>query len=157
MAQPHEGAAYRSYREMYSAAGYQAGEPDPARLVHSYSFNHEVAGGGEWPTPASSLIEQTHALSERRSMTFLCLVRTGGTSTEVRILHRMLRYLELPRADGGGLVDLSIGVLGEARAAQIPAVVADNTHFALVLGNAGVIVPTIATMPDHLDTAPPGT
>ena len=50
-----------------------------ARLIHSYQFN-EAACGGERPTPAS-LIEQTLALSERRSMTFLCLVRTGGTST----------------------------------------------------------------------------
>ena len=154
MAQPLDGAAHRSYRELYSFEGFQAGEPDPARLIYSYRFN-ETAGGGERPAPAH-LIEQTMALSERRSMAFLCLVRNSGTTTEVRILNRMIRYLELPGVGGGGLVDLSMGLLGDVRASQIPAVAIDNTHFSLV-GNAGVRIPTIATMLDHLDAAPPGT
>jgi hypothetical protein len=33
-------------------------------------------------------------------MTFLCLMRRLDTSVEVRILHRMMRYFELPRAYG---------------------------------------------------------
>jgi hypothetical protein len=141
------------YRELYTMESYQAEEPDPARLLASYRFV-EAQGGGERPTPAN-LVEQTFALSERRSMTFLCLLRTHGTGVEVRVLHRMIRYLELPRADGRGLIDISLGLLGDISAAQAPAVAVDNGHFSLV-GNAGVRVPTLATMRDHLDTAPPG-
>ena len=88
-------------------------------------------------------------------MAFLCLARTHGTAVEVRVLHRAMRYLELPGGEGGSLVDISMGLLGDVRAAQIPAVGLDNSHFSLI-GNAGVRVPTVATMPDHLDTAPPG-
>ena len=142
------------YRELYSMESYQGGEPDPTRLLASYRFT-EGQGGGERPTPAS-LVEQTFLFSERRSMTFLCLLRTSGTGVEVRVLHRMIRYLELPGADGGGLVDISMGLLGDISAAQAPAVAVDNTHFSLVIGNAGVRVPTLATMRDHLDTALPG-
>ena len=121
-------------------------------MVASYRFN-EVAGGGVLHL---SLIEQTLAYSERRSMAFLCLVRTQGSAVEVRILHRMMRYLELPGGDGGALLDLSMGLLlGDVRAAQIPTVSVDNTHFSLV-GNAGVRVPTVVTMLDHIDAAPPG-
>ena len=142
-----------TYRELYTTAVYQGGEPAPARLIASYRFN-EVAGGGERPTPAS-LIEQTLAFSERRSMAFLCLVRTHGTAVEVRVLHHMMRYLELPGGDGGAMLDLSMGLLGDVRAAQIPTVTLDNAHFSLI-GNAGVRVPTVATMLDHIDAAPPG-
>jgi hypothetical protein len=67
----------------------------------------------------------------------------------------MIRYLELPGADGGGIVDLSMGLLGDISAAQTPAVAVDSTHFSLI-GNAGERVPTIATMRHHLDTAPVG-
>ena len=108
-----------TYRELYLAATHQGGEPAPARLLVSYRFN-EIAGGGERPTP-SSLIEQTFAFSEQRSMTFLCLMRTTSTQTEVRILHRMMRYLELPGADAGGVPDMSMGLLGDVSAAQVRA------------------------------------
>lgn len=157
MAQPLPNAADVAtpscYQELYSTASHQAEEPEASRLLTSYRFN-ETAAGGERPTPAS-LVEQTFALSERRSMAFLCLARTTGTKAEVRILHRMMRYLELPSDGGGGLVDMSMGLLGDVRAAQVPTVEVDNTHFSLI-GNAGVRVPTVATMADHLDAAPPG-
>lgn len=148
-----EGIRPSNYRELYAAVGHQVGEPDPERLVGSYRFV-EVGGGGERPTP-SHLREQTFALSDRRSMTFLCLSRTRGTSVEVRVLHRMMRYFELPDGGGGGIIDLSMGLLGDVRAAQIPVVEVDNTHFSLIGG--AVRVPTVATMPDQLAAAPPGT
>jgi hypothetical protein len=85
----------------------------------------------------------------------LCLVRTQGTATEVRVLHRMMRFLELPDAEGRAMVDMSMGLLGDIRAAQIPAVGIDNAQFSLI-GNAGVRVPTAATMLDRVDAAPPG-
>ena len=148
-----EGATPVNYRELYSAVGFQAGEPAVDRLVSSYRFT-EVAGGGERPTPAN-LREQTFAFSDRRPMTFLCLSRTIGNRVEVRVLHRMMRYFELPGGEGGGIADLSLGLLGDVRAAQIPAVEVDNTHFALIAG-AGVRVPTNAVMPDQLAAVPPG-
>ena len=148
-----EGPYPSNYRELYSAVGYQAGEPAPARLIASYRFA-EVAGGGERPTPAN-LREQTFAFSDRRPMTFLCLARTTGIKTEIRILHRMMRYFELPGAGGGAPVDLSMGLLGDVRAAQIPVVEIDSAHFSLVAG-AGIRVPIAAVMPDQFQAAPPG-
>lgn len=129
------------------------GDPDVRRVVASYRFT-EAGGAGERPTPGS-LKEQTLALCDRRPMTFLGLARTNDTRVEVRILHRMMRYFELP-GEGGGTADLSMALLGDVRAAQIPVVEIDNSHFSLI-GAAGVRVPTIATMPDQMAVAPPGT
>lgn len=143
-----------TYREPYASARYQATEPAPAHLLASYRFV-EVAGGGERPTPAA-LKEQTYALSERRSTTFLCLARTQGLGVVVRVLHRMIRYFELPGGGGGTTVDYSLGLLGDVRSAQIPVVEVDNAVFSLI-GGSGVRVPTTAVMPDHLQAAPPGT
>ena len=50
---------------------------------------------------------------------------------------------------------MSMGLLGDVSAAQVPTVAVDNSHFSLI-GNAGVRVPTIAIMADHMDMAPPG-
>lgn len=121
--------------------------PELGRVVASYRFT-EVAGGGKRPTHAS-LKEQTLALCDRRPMAFLCLARnTDDTCVEVRILHRMIRYFELPR-EGGRPADISsMGLLlGDVRAAQTPVVEIDNGPFSLI-GAAGVRVPTVATMPD---------
>ena len=143
---------FNDYRELYSR-GPQVGDPEPAQLMASYRFAEE-AGGAERPTPAS-LKEQTFAFSERSPMTFLCLRRRHDTIVEVRILHRMMQYFELPSAGRGG-VDLSMGLLGDVRAAQVPVVEVDNTVFSLI-GAGGVRVPTMAVMPDQLAAAPPGT
>ena len=141
------------YRELYSTASYQAGEPEANRLLSSYRFT-EAAGGGERPTPAN-LREQTFAFGERRSMAFLCLSRLAGTQVEVRVLHHMMRYYELPGGDDGGGADVSMGLLGDVRATQVPVVEVDNSHFSLI-GGAGIRVPTTATMLDQLEAAPPG-
>lgn len=90
-------------------------------------------------------------------MTFLCLARSKGTTVEVSVLHRMMRYFDFPGGGlGGGPVDLSMALLGDVRAAQIPVVEVDNSHFALI-GGAGIRVLTVAGMPDQLAAAPPGT
>ncbi|KAI2505103.1 hypothetical protein MHU86_9291 [Fragilaria crotonensis] len=49
-----------------------------------------------------------------------------------------------------------MALLGDVRAAQIPEVEVDNSHFALI-GGAGIRVLTVAGMPDQLAAAPPGT
>ena len=119
----------------------------------SYRFTEVAGGAGERPTPMS-LKEQTFILSERRPMTFLCLHRKPDGGAEVKVLHRMMRYFELP-GEGRGVVDVSMALLGDVRAAQMPVVEVDNSLFALV--TAGVRVPTWETMPDQLAAAPPGT
>ncbi|KAI2491004.1 hypothetical protein MHU86_23572 [Fragilaria crotonensis] len=69
----------------------------------------------------------------------------------------MMRYFDFPGGGlGGGPVDLSMALLGDVRAAQIPEVEVDNSHFALI-GGAGIRVLTVAGMPDQLAAAPPGT
>jgi hypothetical protein len=67
----------------------------------------------------------------------------------------MMRYFELPGGGGSGAVDLSMGLVSDVRAAQIPVVKVDNTIFTLV-GGAGVRVPTMAVMMNHLEAASPG-
>ena len=86
-------------------------------------------------------------------MTFLCLHRRAVTGLEIRVLHRMMGYVELPEK-GGRLVDLSMALLGDICAAQMPVVEVDNSHFSLV--TAGVRLPMEAVMPDRLAAAPPG-
>lgn len=144
-------ATPRSYRELYMTEGYHGDALAPTRLMASYRFTDAV-GGGERPTPAN-LKEQTLALSERRPVAFMCLHRKSGTSVEVRILHRMMRYFDLP-GDGVEAADLSLGLLGDVRAAQVPVVEVENALFSLIGG--AVRVPTVAVMPDQLATAPPG-
>jgi hypothetical protein len=43
------------------------------------------------------------------------------------------------------VVDLSMGLLGDVRAAQVPVIEVDNTQFSLVAG-AGIRVPSIAAV-----------
>jgi hypothetical protein len=74
---------------------------------------------------------------------------------ELRILNRKLRFFERPGAGGGVVTDLSLGLLGNIRAAQIPTVELDNSHFSLI-GGVGVSVPTVAVVSDHLEATPPG-
>jgi hypothetical protein len=64
-----------------------------------------------------------------------------------------MRHLDLPEG-GGRPTDRTMGLLGDVRAAQVPVVGIDNSLFSLV--GTGVRVPTVATMPDQLDAAPPG-
>lgn len=77
---------------------------------------------------------------------------------EVQILHGMMRYFELPgEGEATTIADISMGLLGDVRAAQVPAVVEiNNRHFSHI-GAAGVRVPTVATMLDQITGAPPGT
>ena len=65
----------------------------------------------------------------------------------------MMRYVEIPE-EGGGLIDLSLCLLEDIRAAQMPAVEVNNGHFSLV--SADFRVPTAEVMPDRLAAAPPG-
>lgn len=116
----------------HSTLDYQAGEPIPGRLVASYRFT-EVPGAG---------------LSNRHPISFLCLARKVDVSVEFRILHQMMQFFELPGDGGMDVADFSMGLLlGNIRAAHMPVVEVDKTHFSLI--GAGVQVCTAAVMPDH--------
>ncbi len=52
----------RDYRELYAAVGYQAGEPEAARLVASYRFTD---GGGGRRAPHASQFEGTDLRAQR--------------------------------------------------------------------------------------------
>lgn len=113
-----EGHIPGNYRTLYTAVGFQAGEPEPGRLVASYRFT-KVAGGGSCPTPAN-LQEQYFLFSESRPMTFLCLARLSGASVEMCVLHSMMRYFELPGVGGCGILDLVWGFLGMSELRGFP-------------------------------------
>ncbi|KAI2496273.1 hypothetical protein MHU86_18230 [Fragilaria crotonensis] len=128
-----QGPAPTNYWELCSRLDYQAGEPIHGRLVARYRFT-EVPGAG---------------LSNRHPISFLCLARKVDVSVEFRILYHMMQFFELPGDGGMDVADLSMGLLvGNIRAAQMPVVEVDKTHFSLI--GAGVQVRTAAVMPDHL-------
>ena len=90
-------------------------------------------------------------------MAFLCLARTTANALAVCILHRiMMRYFELLSRGGGAATDLSMGLLGDVRAAQIPTAEVDNSLSLLVGAGGGVHLPTSAVMIDQLLAALPG-
>lgn len=88
-------------------------------------------------------------------------MRRSNMSVEVRILHCMMCYFDLPGEGGGDIagiagVNMSLGLLRDIQAVQqMPIVEVDNTHFSLVSGTC-VRVPNLAVMPEMLAATPPG-
>lgn len=64
-------------------------------------------------------------------MAILCLAHTTDTTgVEVQILHGMMRYFELTVEGEATTANICMGLLGDVRAAQDPAVVEiDKIHF----------------------------
>jgi hypothetical protein len=86
-------------------------------------------------------------------MAFLCLTaRHDGAANEVRILHRFMRYLELPGEPATGFHDRVLGLLGDIRPNQYPVV--EVPVSILHLASAQVRVPTAAAMDGLLATWP---
>ena len=78
-------------------------------------------------------------------MTFLCLVVQGPSGNpEVSILHRMMKYMDMPGEEESGYHDKILGLLGDIMPHQYPTVEVPSTVFHLV-GNP-VRVPTTASM-----------
>ena len=73
------------------------------------------------PAPAA-LRNQTVPMRDRQPMVLLCLVPLLDGTMEVRILHRFMRYLELPGEVATGFHDRVLGLLGDVRPNQIPVV-----------------------------------
>ena len=144
----------KNYHELLLRASTGAEEPTPARLVSSYRYT-DVEGGAAVPTP-EALREQTLAISDRQPLAFLCLLRKPEGGVEVRILHRLMRYYELPGGGAPGFTDKVLGLLGDVRPSQYPVVEVSPTVFHRVgpLGYRGVRVPDLATMLNQLEAAP---
>ncbi|KAI2500314.1 hypothetical protein MHU86_14194 [Fragilaria crotonensis] len=77
-------------------------------------------------------------------MNFLVLVTGPGNTLEVTILHRFMRYLDMPGEQASGFHDQVLGLQGDIMPHQYPAVEVPNSVFHLV--QAPVRVPTVAAM-----------
>ena len=141
-------AAPTTYREVFADSTRDAVFGRPAEYLAGYRFVD--VGGQAVPTPAA-LCDQTVLLCDRQPMAFLCLVARLDDVVEVRILHRLMRYLELPGEPTTGFRDRVLGLLGDLRPNQYPVVDVPTTILHL-MGTAPVRIPTQAAMPGILAT-----
>ena len=98
----------RNYRELRTN---ETNSPDRARLAN-YLQGYRFDSGGGVPQH-TALREQTVIMSDRQPMSFLCLV-TGASDfpDEVVILHRLIRYMDLPGEEASGFHDQYLGLVG---------------------------------------------
>jgi hypothetical protein len=115
----------------------------PRTYLAGYRFANEQAGAEAIPTPVA-LLDQTVLLSDWQPMTFLCLLPRRDTYL-VHVLHRFMRYLELPGERPTGFDDQVMALLGDIQPAQIPVVDVPPTTFHLA-ATAAVRIPTHAAM-----------
>lgn len=128
----------KTYRELLSD---EANSPSPDRLanyLHGYRFD-----GGGIPAPAT-LRDQTVTLSDRQPMTFLGLVQGPFGTPEVAIIHRLMRYMDMPGEEASGFHDRVLGLIGDIMPHQYPTVDVPNTAYHLV--GTPVRVPTTEAM-----------
>ena len=83
-------------------------------------------------------------------MNFLCLVAGPGGFPEICIMHRLVRYLDLPGEEASGFHDRYLGLLGDIMPHQYSTVEVPSTCFHLV--GAAVRVPTTPAMVVHAQT-----
>lgn len=135
-----------NYHQLLSDRTLDAVWDNPRAYLAGYRFANEPGGGAgaeAVPVPAA-LLDQTVLLSDRQTMTFLCLVPRRESYT-VRVLHRFMRYLELPGERPTGYNDQVMAILGDVRPAQIPIVEVPQTAFHLA-ATAAVRIPTHEAM-----------
>ena len=77
-------------------------------------------------------------------MAFLCLTPGPGNTTRVGILHRLMRYMDMPGEPESGYHNHVLGLLGDIMPHQYPAVEVPSTTFHLV--GAPVRVPMVDGM-----------
>ena len=129
-----------TYRQLFSDQTRDAVFDRPGAYLAGYRF-----GGGALPIPApAALRDQTVQLCDRQPTAFLCLVPRFDGSAEIRILHRLMHYLELPGKLPTGFNDRLLGLLGDICPNQVPVV--DVSVSILHLATAGSSVPTLASM-----------
>ena len=95
-----------SYRELLNDESNSPAHDRLANYLHGYRFT-----GGGIPAPAA-LRDQTVVLTDRQPMTFLCLVQGPSGNPEVSILHRLMRYMDMPVEEESGYHDKVLGLLG---------------------------------------------
>lgn len=88
---------------------HEANSPGRDRLA-AYMQGYRFDAGG--PTP-STLRDQAMILSDRQPMAFLCLVTGAQGGTKVSIVHRLMRYMDIPGEPASGFHDRIIGFLGD--------------------------------------------
>jgi hypothetical protein len=138
-----------TYRQLFADATRDAVFDRPGEYLAGYRFTD---AGGAVPVPAT-LRDQTSLLCDRQPMAFLCLTaHHDGVSTEVRILHRFMRYLELPGEPATGFHDHVLGFVGDIRPNQYPVVEVPGSIFHLA--STQVRVPTAGAMDGLLATWP---
>ena len=131
-----------TYRELVSDATRDAVAANPGAYLAGYRFSD--AAGGAIPMPAT-LRDQTILLCDRQPMVFLCLVPRPDGVPQVRVLHRFMRYLDLPGEHPTGYHDRVLALLGDVRPMQYPVVEVPPTAFHLA-GAGAVRIPTSLAM-----------
>ena len=116
---PAAAPAPRTYRELYSDVSNGPAVDRIGGYLAGYRFTD--GGGAGVPTPVA-LRDQTVTLSDRQSMSFLALVPGHEGAPEIAILHRVLRYMDMPRDDPSGYHDHVLGLLGDILPHQYPVV-----------------------------------
>ena len=140
----------RTYRELFTD---EANSPPPDRLAN-YLQGYRFDGAGDIPVPAT-LRDQTVTLSDRQPMAFLGLTLGPSGNFEVTIIHRLMRYMDMPGEEASGFHNRVIGLLGDLMPHQYPVVEVPGTAFHLVA--TPVRVPTtaglVASLPAWEDPA----
>ena len=129
----------RSYRELFLD---ETTSPPPGRLAQ-YLQGYRFDGAEDVPVPAA-LRDQTVTLSDRQPMAFLALVTGPGGNFEVAIVHRLMRYMDMPGEEESGFHNRVVGLHGDILPHLYPVIEVPGTAFHLV--TAPVRVPTTAGM-----------
>jgi hypothetical protein len=133
--------APRTYRELYANHLNDNVFAHPAEYLAGYRF---VDAAGNAPGPAA-LRDLTLQLCDRQPMAFLALVPRVDGTPEVRIVHRFMRYTDLPGEPPTGFNERVLGLLGDIQPMQFPLVeVPNDTAFHLI--TAQVRVPVLVAM-----------
>ena len=115
-----------TYRQLFSDIR-PAAPIDIGAYLGGYRFQEE--GGRPVPAPAG-LRDQTVHRCDRMPMTFMCLTPRRDSQV-VQIVHRFMRYLDLPGEEPTGLDDTVIGLLGDIRPGMLPVVEIPGSVFHL--------------------------
>ena len=115
----------RNYRELFLDEANNS--PPPDRLGH-YFQGYRFDGAGDIPVPAT-LRDQTVTLSDRRPMAFLTLVTGPSGKFEVTVVHRLMRYMDMPGEAESGFHNRVMGLLGDILPHQYPVMEVPSTAF----------------------------
>lgn len=128
-----------TYQSLFASPVYVA---QLAANVEAYLAGYQ-SQGEDIPAP-TGLRNQTVYRSDRIPMAFLCLLPRDETQV-VLLVHRFMRFLDVPGKEPTGIYDTVIGLLGDIRPGMLPAVEIPGSALHLATAN-GVRVLTVAAM-----------